>query len=112
MLPVDSFLVFLYKFCFGVLFRPPHWLSGKGVYLESSTPRFDSRFGCVARSSCANDLKIGNPVATLPDAWRYRVSTGTGWPGANILWLDEIESLSATSVSVWQHLQLTKQIGS
>ena len=26
-------------------------------------------------------LKIGFPVATLPGAWRYRVSTGTGWPG-------------------------------
>ena len=29
--------------------------------------------------------KIGTPVATLPSAWRYRVSTGTGWPGVSIL---------------------------
>ena len=28
------------------------------------------------------DLKIGTPVATLPGAWRYRV---TGWPGVSIL---------------------------
>ena len=31
------------------------------------------------------DFKIGTPVATLPDAWRYRVSAGTGWPGVSIL---------------------------
>ena len=37
-------------------------------------------------------LKIGTPVATLPDAWRYRVSTGTGQPGVSILWLGEVES--------------------
>ena len=30
-------------------------------------------------------LKIGTPVATLPGAWRYRVSTGTGQPGVSIL---------------------------
>ena len=29
--------------------------------------------------------KIGTPVATLPGAWRYRVSTGTGRPGVSIL---------------------------
>ena len=32
-------------------------------------------------------------VATLPGAWRYRVSTGTGRPGVSILWLGEMESL-------------------
>ena len=30
-------------------------------------------------------LKIGTPVATLPGAWRYRVSAGTGRPGISIL---------------------------
>ena len=30
-------------------------------------------------------LKIGTPVATLPCAWRYRVSSETGWPGVSIL---------------------------
>ena len=29
--------------------------------------------------------KIGTPVATLPGAWRYRVSIGTGRPGVSIL---------------------------
>ena len=29
-------------------------------------------------SSHTSDLKIGTPVATLPGAWDYRVSAGTG----------------------------------
>ena len=44
-------------------------------------------------SSHTSDLNIGTPVATLPGAWRYRVSAGTGWPGVCILWLGEMESL-------------------
>ena len=32
-----------------------------------------------------SDFKIGTPVATLPGAWRYRVSAGTGWPGVSTL---------------------------
>ena len=44
-------------------------------------------------SSHTNDLKIGTPVATLPGAWRYRVSTGTGRPGVSILGLGEVERL-------------------
>ena len=39
------------------------------------------------------DLKIGTPVATLPGAWCYRISAGTGRPGVSILWLGEVESL-------------------
>ena len=41
--------------------------------------------GIFSGSSHTSDLKIGTPVATLPGAWRYRVSTGTGWPGVSIL---------------------------
>ena len=40
-----------------------------------------------------SDLVIGTVVATLPWAWHSRVSAGTGWPGVNILWLGEVESL-------------------
>ena len=36
-------------------------------------------------SSHTNDFKIGTPVATLPGAWRYTVSAGTGGPGVSIL---------------------------
>ena len=32
-------------------------------------------------------------MATLPGAWRYRVSAGTGLPGVSILCLGVIESL-------------------
>ena len=44
-------------------------------------------------SSHTSDSKIGTPVATLPGAWRYRVSAETGWPGVSILWLGEVEIL-------------------
>ena len=36
-------------------------------------------------SSHTSDLKTGTPMATLPGAWRYRVSIGTGRPGVSIL---------------------------
>ena len=36
-------------------------------------------------SSHTSDLNIGTAVATLPGAWRYRVSAGTGRPGVSIL---------------------------
>ena len=38
-----------------------------------------------SRLSHTSDLKRSTPVATLPDAWHYRVSTGTGWPGVSIM---------------------------
>ena len=44
-------------------------------------------------SSHTSDLKIDTPVATLPGAWRYRVSTGTGRHHVSILWVGEVESL-------------------
>ena len=40
--------------------------------------------GCSGLSNTITSyLKIGTPVATLLDAWRYRVCTGIGWPGAS-----------------------------
>ena len=41
--------------------------------------------GNFSWSGHTSDLKIGTPVATLPGAWRYRVSAGTGWPGVSVL---------------------------
>ena len=41
--------------------------------------------GIFAGSSHTSDFKIGTPVATLPCAWHYRVSAGTGRPGVSIL---------------------------
>ena len=41
--------------------------------------------GIFSGSSHTSDFKIGTPVATLPGAWRYRVSAGTGRPDVSIL---------------------------
>ena len=51
------------------------------IFISSS--RF--RRGGLTRSSHISDLKIGNPVATLPSAWRNKVSAGTGWPCFSVL---------------------------
>ena len=59
---------------------------------RAEDPGFESRlrrdFSGVEHTS---DLKLGTPVATLPGAWRYRVSARTGWPCVSILWLGEME---------------------
>ena len=36
-------------------------------------------------ASHTSDLQIGTPVATLPGAWCYRVSAGTGQPSVRLL---------------------------
>ena len=62
-----------------------------GPVVKASTSRtedkgFESRLRRdFSGSSHTSDLKIGTPVATLPGAWRYRVSAGTGRPGVSIL---------------------------
>ena len=49
-------------------------------------PGFESRLQQdFSGSSHTSDLKIGTPVATLPGAWCYRLSSGTGGPGVSIL---------------------------
>ena len=61
---------------------------------KAEGPEFESRLQRdFSGSSHTSDIKIGIPVATLPGAWRYRVSAGTGRPGVSILWLGEEESL-------------------
>ena len=48
-------------------------------------PGFESRLRRdISGSSHTSDLKIGAPVATLPDTC-YRVSAGTDQPGVSIL---------------------------
>ena len=75
--------------------------------IPGSNPAGD---GIFWGSSHTSDFNIGTPVATLPGAWRYRISAGTGRPGVSILWMGEMESLIATSISVWQHIKLSEQI--
>ena len=53
---------------------------------RAEDPGFESRLRRdFSGSSHTGDLKLGTPVATLPGAWCYRVSTGTGQPGVSIL---------------------------
>ena len=55
---------------------------------RAEDPGFESRLrapGFFSGSSHTSDLKSDTPVATLPGAWRYRVSAGTGRPGVSIL---------------------------
>ena len=70
-------------------------LMAKASASGAEDPGFESRLHRDFSGSCqTSDLKIGTPVATLPGAWHYRVSAGTGRPGVSILWLGEVESLS------------------
>ena len=68
--------------------RPPRWPWGKASASRAEGPGFDP-----AGPSHTSDLNIGTPVATLPGAWRDRVSAGTGGPGVSILLLGEVESV-------------------
>ena len=63
---------------------PPRWLRRppRERKVPGSNP---ASAGIFLGSSHTSDLNIGTPVATLPGAWRYRVSTGTGRPGVSIL---------------------------
>ena len=58
----------------------------KASALRVADTGFDSRFchGDFSGSSHTSDLYVSTPVATLPGAWRYRVSNGTGWPGVTL----------------------------
>ena len=77
--------------CFQAALTPCNMYRLDGLVVEASTsgaedPGFDSRLQRdFSGSSHTSDLKIGTPVATLPGAWRYRVSTGTCQPGVSIL---------------------------
>ena len=74
---------------------------------RAEDPGFESRWRRdFSGSSHTSDLNIVTPVATLPGAWHYRVSAGTGRPGVSILWLGEVESSNYSSV--WQHVQLSE----
>ena len=61
-------------------------LADKAPTLRAEGPGFESHFGRdISGSSHTSDLEIGTPMATLPGAWRDRVSDGTGRPGVSIL---------------------------
>ena len=66
-----------------------HRLVGLQVKASNSRaeePGFESRLRLdFSVSSHSSDLTIGTSVATLPGAWRYRVSAGTGLSSVSIL---------------------------
>ena len=62
----------------------PHYrrrVSSGGALLSSDDDGCES----FPFSSHASDLKIGTAVATMPGAWRYRVSVGTGRHNVSVL---------------------------
>ena len=63
------------------------WPSGKESASRAEGPGFVSRLrrDFFSGSSYTSDINIGTPMATLPGAWRYRVSTRTVRPGVSIL---------------------------
>ena len=66
--------------------RLPHWLAVRRPPPEWKIPGLNPACaGIFLGSSHTSDSKIGTPVATLPGAWRYWVSAGTGRPGVSIL---------------------------
>ena len=57
----------------------------KAFASRAENPGFESRLRRdISGSSHTSDFKIRTPVATLPGAWRYRVSAGTNEPGVSI----------------------------
>ena len=69
-----------------LLTQTPLCLVVKASASRVEGPGFESRLlRDFSGSSHSSGLKIGTPVAILPDAWRYRVSAGTGWPTVSIL---------------------------
>ena len=60
-----------------VVRRPP-----REQKIPGSNPACAGIFSGLSHTS---DSKIGTPVVTLPGAWHYRVSAGTGRPGISIL---------------------------
>ena len=77
-----------------------HCLTGLVVEVSASKAAWSP-------SSHTSDKKIGTYKATLPGAWRYRVSAGTGWSSVSMLtvwvWSARLGETvwSAASISVW-----------
>ena len=58
----------------------------KASVARAEDPGFEFRLRRdFSGSSHTGNLNIGTPVATLPGAWHYTVSAGTGRPGVSVL---------------------------
>ena len=70
-----------------------HYLETASLALWLRRPPREQKIPCLKHacarifsgSSHASDLKIGTPVTTVPGAWHYRISAGTGQPSVSIL---------------------------
>ena len=72
---------------FAWMYMLPTWtdhLAGL-VVIRCLNPDCDGIFPGRVIPVTVSDLKTGTPVATLPGAWLYRVSSGTGRPGVSIV---------------------------
>ena len=66
----------------------------KAFASEAEDPGFDSRLRRnISGSNHTSDFKIGSPGTTLPGAWSFRVSAGTGRLGVSVLRLGQADSL-------------------
>ena len=69
----------------------PHCDTGRGLVVKASASTAEDAgsnpacAGIFPGSSHTSDFRIGTSLATLPGAWRHRVSAGTGWTGVSIL---------------------------
>ena len=55
--------------------------------MSSCMPGFDSRglHGDFSGSIHTSELTVSTPEATMPGAWRHRVTAGTGRPSFSLL---------------------------
>ena len=92
----------------------PYRLAGLVVKASASgteDPGFESRLRRdFSGWSHTSDLKIGTPVAALLGAWRYRSALGLVGPVSVYCDWVRWKVGSATSVSVWQHVNLSERI--
>ena len=64
-----------------------HWHCTAQLSMFNMEKRFRNKIIIII-----SNFKFGTPVATLPGAWRIRVSGGTGQPGVSVMRLGEVES--------------------
>ena len=94
--PMKRPLKMLFQFLEGALHCPDtNRLTGLVVKASASGVEDPGFKSCLRWDFCGSShtSDFCTPLATLPGAWQYRVSTGTGRLGDSILWLGEVESL-------------------
>ena len=84
--PTPSFAITFFLHIIHLFSSLPHRIVGLVVKASSSRAEDTACAGIFPES------RLKNWHSTLPGAWRYRVSAGTGWPSVSILWLGEMES--------------------